>query len=93
MSRAPYDKPSTIQPVDGEVTVVGPGPAGVSITRKRRAKPHGVLVLPPIGPRAAMPAASILTTLKPRRSGPSASASRLRRCATRRSPWAATAKR
>ena len=32
MSRAPYDKPSTIRPVDGEVTVVGPGPVGVSIT-------------------------------------------------------------
>lgn len=32
MPRAPYDEPSTIRPVDGEVTVVGPGPVGVSIT-------------------------------------------------------------
>ena len=27
-----FDKPSHVTPVDGEVTILGPGPAGISVT-------------------------------------------------------------
>ena len=82
MANPPYDTPSQVQPIDGEVVVIGPGATGLSVTPEAARQTAARLT------RAAEQADDghveqiDPTTPKPSPAGPSAWARRSRRCAT-----------